>query len=167
MSTEACAVPGRQRLSADQFRQAVDMMPLVSIDMLVRDADGRYLLGLRENPPASGSWFVPGGRIRKGETLEQALQRLAADELAMTLAPAQWRFRGIYEHFYEINFAGETGMPTHYVVLAYHVQLPPGGRPADLPAGQHSGYRWESPRAMAHDDGIHPYTKAYFTEHFR
>ncbi|CAM3518019.1 GDP-mannose mannosyl hydrolase [Bordetella sputigena] len=140
------------------------MLPLVSIDLLLRDARGRYLLGLRGNPPARGHWFVPGGRIRKGEALAQALDRLADEELGMKLPPASWRLRGVYEHFYDVNFAGESGMPTHYVVLAYHAQLPPGPLAAALPAAQHLGYRWDTPEDAARDADVHPYTKAYFTE---
>jgi colanic acid biosynthesis protein WcaH len=143
------------------------MVPLVSIDLLVRDAQGRYLLGLRTNPPACGSWFVPGGRIRKGEALEHALRRLAAEELAMVLPAQDWRFQGVYEHFYDVNFAGESGMATHYVVLAYHLQLPPGPLRLQLPADQHQSYRWTSPQDMAADTGVHAYTQAYFTEQLR
>jgi colanic acid biosynthesis protein WcaH len=151
-------------LSAEQFREAVDMLPLVSIDLLVRDSRGRYLLGLRGNPPASGQWFVPGGRIRKGETLSQALQRLAGEELGMAMGADRWHFLGVYEHFYDINFAGEAGMPTHYVVLAYQTQLPAGPIGTALPATQHLGYRWDSPQDAAAEADVHPYTKAYFTE---
>jgi colanic acid biosynthesis protein WcaH len=152
------------RLSTERFRAAVDMLPLVSIDLLVRDGNGRYLLGLRGNPPASGHWFVPGGRIRKGETLALALRRLMREELGMAQPAGQWRLHGVYEHFYDINFAGESGMPTHYVVLAYHLQLPPGPIGVTLPATQHLGYRWDAPEDAAADADVHPYTKAYFTE---
>jgi colanic acid biosynthesis protein WcaH len=143
------------------------MLPLVSIDLLVRDGRGRYLLGLRGNSPAAGRWFVPGGRIRKGEPLSDALERLAGEELGMALEPARWRLRGVYEHFYDTNFAGEAGMPTHYVVLAYQTQLPPGPFRAELPATQHLGYRWDTPEDAAADADVHPYTKAYFTEQYQ
>lgn len=164
MSTDRRARHAAGRLSTERFRAAVDMLPLVSIDLLVRDQRGRYLLGLRGNPPAQGRWFVPGGRIRKGEALAQALERLAGEELGMTLPPAHWRLRGVYEHFYDINFAGEHGMPTHYVVLAYQTQLPAGPLASALPASQHLGYRWDTPEDAAADAQVHPYTKAYFTE---
>lgn len=167
MSIEPRGVPAAGRLSAERFRQAVDMLPLVSIDLLVRDGDGRYLLGLRGNPPAQGHWFVPGGRIRKGESLAHALERLADEELGMSVPPTHWRLHGVYEHFYDINFAGEAGMPTHYVVLAYQTQLPPGPLRAALPATQHTGYRWDTPEDAATDADVHPYTKAYFTEQHR
>lgn len=164
MSIEQQAPGTTGRLSTERFRAAVDMLPLVSIDLLVRDPRGRYLLGLRGNPPAQGRWFVPGGRVRKGEPLARALERLAGEELGMALPPARWRLRGVYEHFYDVNFAGESGMPTHYVVLAYQTQLPAGPLAAALPATQHLGYRWDTPEDAAADADVHPYTQAYFTE---
>jgi colanic acid biosynthesis protein WcaH len=48
--------------------------------VLVRGGN-ELLLGLRNNRPAQGSWFVPGGAIRKGEPRAAALQRVAAREL--------------------------------------------------------------------------------------
>jgi len=71
----APAAPPPGLLAEDDFRRAVEMLPLVSIDLLLRDADGRYLTGLRSNPPAQGSWFVPGGRIRKKGFKEQKKKR--------------------------------------------------------------------------------------------
>ncbi|CAB3739637.1 GDP-mannose mannosyl hydrolase [Achromobacter deleyi] len=156
----APATPGL--LPEDDFRRAVQMLPLVSIDLLLRDPAGRYLTGLRCNPPAQGAWFVPGGRVRKDETLAQALRRLAREELGLTLPPQAWRPRGVYEHFYGTNFAGENGRSTHYIVLAYEAQL--ALDTASLPLGQHRRYRWQPPAAIAADPGAHPYTQAYFKE---
>lgn len=156
------AAPAPGLLAQDDFRRAVDMLPLVSIDLLLRDAEGRYLTGLRSNPPAQGAWFVPGGRIRKNETLARALQRIAREELGVTLPPHAWRPRGVYEHFYDTNFAGESGRSTHYVVLAYEADLTLDI--ASLPLGQHRRYRWQSAAAIAADPGAHPNTQAYFKE---
>ncbi|GAA4330617.1 GDP-mannose mannosyl hydrolase [Pigmentiphaga soli] len=149
--------------SADDFRAAVEMLPLISVDLLLRNADGAYLLGLRSNPPAQGTWFVPGGRILKDETMAAALVRIARSELALDLPVSAWTPRGIYEHFYDVNFAGERGRRTHYVVLAFETRL------ADplyaLPRTQHRDYRWISPAGAIRDAGVHPYTQAYFKEH--
>jgi len=170
------ASPGTptRHLSHAEFRLGVELLPLVSIDLLLRDAGGRYLLGLRGNPPARGSWFVPGGRIRKGEPMDAALRRLCDGELGLHLHRDEWRLHGVYEHFYDDNFAGEPGRSTHYVVLAYIAQLPAPfsdlqveDRLGRLPTEQHSVYRWAHPRAMAQDDTVHPYTRAYFSEQMR
>ncbi len=169
MSTKPLGWPERQKaatrgglLAQAEFRQAVEMLPLVSIDLLLRDAAGRYLTGLRANPPAQGAWFVPGGRIRKHETLRDALRRIARDELGVPETELSWTPRGVYEHFYGTNFAGEAGRSTHYVVLAYEAEL--SLDISSLPQAQHRSYRWLPAEAIAADPGVHPYTQAYFKE---
>jgi colanic acid biosynthesis protein WcaH len=155
---------GPRILDEAAFRTGVELLPLVSIDLLLPDEQGRYLLGLRNNPPAQGYWFAPGGRIRKDEPLQDALRRLVAGELGMATQDAAWTFSGVHEHFYDVNFAGEAGMTTHYVVLAYRAQPSPRWRPGALPDTQHRAYRWLSPAEICADPGVHPNTQAYFTE---
>jgi colanic acid biosynthesis protein WcaH len=152
------------RLNPADFKAGVAMLPLVAIDLLVRNPAGEYLLGLRVNPPAADHWFVPGGRIRKNENLACALRRLAYEELALEIDPLSWRFSGVYEHFYDINFAGEAGRSTHYVVLAYHLQRAHLPLNTSFPTLQHQHYRWCHPQQACADAAVHPYTKAYFTE---
>ncbi|CAG9168787.1 GDP-mannose mannosyl hydrolase [Cupriavidus pinatubonensis] len=146
-------------LPTDAFRLAVASVPLVSIDFLVRDAGGRYLVGQRRNAPAQGWWFVPGGRIRKNERIAEALARLQREELGAARVGVP-RFVGMFEHFYDTNFACEPGSSTHYVVMAYALELE-GSAPA-LPADQHGAYRWLTPAELRADPGVHAYTRAYF-----
>lgn len=138
------------------FLEVVRNTPLVSIDLIVRDGQRRILVGMRRNEPAKGTWFVPGGSIRKEETLSQALARISEGELGVSLTPDDVRFAGVYEHFYDTNFAEVDGVSTHYVVLAYVVQRTFGTD--DLPAGQHSDWGWLSHPAMP---DVHPNTLAY------
>lgn len=51
------------------------------------------LLGLRNNRPAQRWCFTPRGRIRKNEPLEQAVIRVALDELGMPAALLQYARR--------------------------------------------------------------------------
>jgi hypothetical protein len=74
------------------FLEVVRNAPLVSIDLIVRDHDGRILVGRRVNQPAKGTWFVPGGSIRKGETLARALARISDAELGVALGPGDVGF---------------------------------------------------------------------------
>ncbi|CAG9174341.1 GDP-mannose mannosyl hydrolase [Cupriavidus respiraculi] len=163
MSAEPAARPAHPspaHLPPETFRTVVASTPLVAIDLLVRDGDGRYLVGRRRNPPARGSWFVPGGRIRKDERLAQALQRLCEEELGGGTRVGAAVFRGAYEHFYDINFAGEEGASTHYVVLAYEMALEQAT--AALPEAQHGAYRWMAPAELLADPEVHANTRAYF-----
>lgn len=55
-------------LDVTTFETVVASAPLISIDLLVENEQGQYLLGLRKNRPAQGYWFVPGGRVQKNES---------------------------------------------------------------------------------------------------
>lgn len=138
------------------FLEVVGATPLVSIDLIVRDGEGRMLVGMRRNEPAKGTWFVPGGRIRKDETLARALARISEWELGVPLHANDVRFAGVFEHFYATNFAEVDGVSTHYVVLAYIVKR--AFNRDDLPAVQHSEWAWLSHPPM---EKVHPNTLAY------
>jgi 8-oxo-dGTP diphosphatase len=45
--------------------------------------DDHLLLVKRANPPAAGSWSVPGGRVEWGETLAEAVVRELAEETGL------------------------------------------------------------------------------------
>lgn len=148
------------RLPFETFLDAVRHVPLVAIDLLVQDAEGRYLLGLRTIKPAAGYWFVPGGRIYKDETLQQAFVRISRDELGVELSIDDATFVGVHEHFYDENAGGVEGFGTHYVALGYRLQ---GDASAlNLPTDQHESYRWLGLAELAEDSTVHPHTRRYF-----
>ena len=147
-------------LPHDAWLQVVASAPLVSIDLIVRDGEGRVLLGLRKNEPARGLWFTPGGVIRKNETLDAAFARIADAELGLSLRRSDARLLGVHEHLYDSNFAGAANIGTHYVVLAHEVAAP--AAMADLPASQHQEWRWMSVPALRAAPDVHDYVKRYF-----
>ena len=164
--TDDCVIDSVSRskpesyLATELFASVVAHAPLVAIDLIVTDSQGAVLLGLRNNAPAQGFWFVPGGRIRKNEAINTAFMRIAENELGCTMHIAQSRFLGVFEHFYDVNFAGVIGADTHYVVLAYHLQTE--HRLVALPRQQHSQYIWMQPDKAKQNPLIHPFTQAYF-----
>ncbi|MFX1689518.1 GDP-mannose mannosyl hydrolase [Paraburkholderia sp. A1RO-5L] len=149
------------KLSDEHFLNAIAATPLIAIDLLVSNAEGEYLLGHRINRPAQGYWFVPGGRIRKDEALNDAFRRIAHDELGRdNLTRDDAELVGVYEHFYEDNYFCTPGISTHYVVLGYKLNRLVGL--CTLPVEQHRGYRWASAEAILSDSNVHPNTRAYF-----
>ncbi|MVG13269.1 GDP-mannose mannosyl hydrolase [Aeromonas jandaei] len=144
-----------------QFQQIVAVTPLISIDLIVRNELGQVLLGRRLNRPAQGFWFVPGGRVRKDERLNDAFWRLTEEELGIAASRENARFLGPYEHFYADNFSGED-FSTHYVVLGYEVLWQ--GHHNALPVSQHDQYHWFYVNELLQDPGVHQHTKDYFLE---
>lgn len=149
-------------LPDETFRTVVAFTPLVSIDLVVENAEGEILLGQRLNRPAQGFWFVPGGRIQKNETLDAAFRRLTQGELGLAFERSQARLLDVYEHFYADSVFGEaaTNPDTHYVVLGYHLRLPAGVSLAP-PAEQHDRYRWWPQAEMQASAEVHANSRAY------
>jgi len=144
----------------DDFLSVVSKTPLISVDLILRSSGGKVLLGRRNNRPAKGFWFVPGGRILKDERLADALVRVVTRELGAAVPVTGWRSMGIYEHLYPDNFAGADGISTHYVVLPHQLDL---DSVVVLESDdQHEALRWFSVDELMVHDEVHPYTKAYF-----
>jgi colanic acid biosynthesis protein WcaH len=145
-------------LAAEVFSAVVANAPLIAIDLIVENAHGAVLLGMRTNPPARDCWFVPGGRIRKNETLDHAFARITHDELGQSMPISSARFVGVFEHFYDTDFNDTAGATTHYVVLAYRLQ----SMQSPLPHNQHSQYIWLPPQQVPQHPHVHFHTQAYF-----
>jgi colanic acid biosynthesis protein WcaH len=145
-------------LAPDKFLEVIEAAPLVSADLIIRNPAGEILLGKRSNPPAQGFWFVPGGRIRKNETIPQALQRISQAELHTALAHAT--LLGVYDHIYPDNFLQKPGIGTHYVVLGFECVLAPGQ--TIHPDPQHSEFKWWPLDALMANSCVHENTRRYF-----
>lgn len=126
-------------LPDETFKSIIQHTPLISIDLIVRNEQGHVLLGKRVNAPAKGYWFVPGGRVRKNETLDDAFVRLVREELGIEsgVTRADAKFLGIFEHFYDDNVFDDE-VSTHYVVLGYEVKLEIG----KVISQQHNLWKW-------------------------
>lgn len=144
-------------LSKELFKKVIASTPLLSIDLIVRNTAGSILLGRRINRPAKNFWFVPGGRVLKDETLEDAFIRLIKVELGLDDVISN--FKGVYQHFYKDNFSEES-FTTHYIVLAYEITV--NCELASLPVEQHSDYKWFSISELLNNDEVHIHSKWYF-----
>lgn len=101
----------------ETYRSMVEQMPIPSVDLLMDCEDG-VLLGYRENRPAKDTWFVPGGRVQKGEELDDAVHRIAQEETGTNVEIVNQL--GAYSLKYpdsEFEY-----MPKHYVATAYVVR---------------------------------------------
>ncbi|BFH72635.1 NUDIX hydrolase [Sulfurisphaera javensis] len=54
--------------------------PLVAVGGVILNQNKEILLVKRKNPPNKGSWAIPGGKVKFGETLEEAVKREIKEE---------------------------------------------------------------------------------------
>jgi len=143
------------KLPDKTFKTIINSTPLVSIDILLKK-DDKVLLGKRVNKPAQGYFFSTGGRVHKNETITNAMARIAKNELniTVTLTP---KFIGVFELFYDDSIYKDVS--THYVSLAYEYEVQ---EIPDLPAEQHSEYKWFAIDELLASKQVHKYVKDYF-----
>ena len=142
-------------LDDETFKIVVKSAPLISIDFLVKK-DKKILLGRRINKPAQGYYFSIGGRINKNESINNAMARIASNELNTELKSTP-KFIGVFEHFYDDSIY--EALSTHYVNIAFEYEVI---EIFDLPKKQHADYKWFTIEELLRSNEVHQYTKGYF-----
>ncbi|QGN38808.1 GDP-mannose mannosyl hydrolase [Klebsiella oxytoca] len=148
-------------LDDNAFKNVIKNTPLISIDLVIQNEKNEYLVGKRNNRPARGFWFVPGGRVQKDESLDNGFCRLTQNEVGIMRGRSESTLLGIFEHFYDDNFFGSE-FSTHYIVLAYKLSFI--SKDLVFPHDQHNEYQWMSVDEILTNNLVHFNTKAYFMD---
>jgi ADP-ribose pyrophosphatase YjhB (NUDIX family) len=69
-------------LSQEEFDTIYAKVPRLTVEVVIRSPDG-VLLTRRQSGPCRGLWHVPGGTVRLGEPLTDAVVRVARQELGL------------------------------------------------------------------------------------
>ena len=120
------------------FDRMVELLPIVSVDAVIV-VDKSLLLLKRNNEPAKGLWWFAGGRIHKGESLEQSLRREIKEETGLELKTHKL-----------INVYSRVFPERHDITIAYLCKCKEGKVTLN---DEHSEY--ELFRKIP--DGLHPY----------
>lgn len=146
-------------LDSEKFKAVVENTAMFSIDIVLIDGSNCILLGERTTPPAQGYWFVPGGRVYKGEPLSEAFRRICVDELGTPFNYNDATPLGVYDHFYDDSVFGKD-VNTHYINLPCLVK-DLGNRLNTMPRNQHRKYRWFSMDELETDGAVHKYSRVF------
>ncbi|MGD0833938.1 MAG: NUDIX domain-containing protein [Candidatus Dormibacteria bacterium] len=128
-----------QPLSEAEFRAIYAKVPRLTVEIILADERG-VLLTRRAIEPCRGLWHLPGGTVRFGEPLMEAVRRVAADELGISVSAA--RMVGAIEY------------PSHYLngldcpVGLAHLVTAHGGTLRLGPSASESGWFTRLPRDM-------------------
>ncbi|BBX52871.1 hypothetical protein GCM10009645_12010 [Mycolicibacterium poriferae] len=74
-------------LTRDEFRDIYSKVPRLTVEVVVRSPAG-VLLTLRDIEPCRGLWHLPGGTVRFGEKMVDAVRRVAAKEVGIDVVAA-------------------------------------------------------------------------------
>jgi ADP-ribose pyrophosphatase YjhB (NUDIX family) len=68
-------------LPDDVFYYVSRVTPLVNVDLLIKDEEGRVLLSWRDDQYVGKGWHIPGGIVRFKETMETRIKEVARIEI--------------------------------------------------------------------------------------
>jgi colanic acid biosynthesis protein WcaH len=125
-----------REIPQDLFETIAGVIPMLFVDLIIRNRAGAVLLVKRNNKPLAGEWWVPGGRMHKQETIIAACIRKAKEEVGVALLD----LRPV--GFYEDIFMGDDSpfdTPLHAVSIVYEAKMLPGEIVLD---DQSSEWKW-------------------------
>jgi colanic acid biosynthesis protein WcaH len=102
------------------YAQIMEVLPILCVDIVVQNSKNEYLLIQRANEPLQDQWWVIGGRVHKGETLEQAAIRKVKEEVGLIIRNVSPI--GYYEDVSEINPFG-LQFPQHSVSVVFSAMI--------------------------------------------
>ncbi len=72
-------------------------IPILCVDLIVKNREGKLLMLKRENEPAQGEWWFPGGRVYHGETRLDAAVRKLQEECGLSAAQInEWKTMDVF-----------------------------------------------------------------------
>jgi ADP-ribose pyrophosphatase YjhB (NUDIX family) len=75
----------RQPLPKEEFDWIFSRVPRLTVEVVISSPQRGVLLSLRDIEPCKDMWHLPGGTVRFGEPLVDAVARVARDELGLTV----------------------------------------------------------------------------------
>ncbi len=70
-------------LSKEEFDYIYSKVPRLTIEIILKNDEGKILLTKRAIEPCIGQWHLPGGTVAFGESLKAAVLRVAKRELSI------------------------------------------------------------------------------------
>jgi colanic acid biosynthesis protein WcaH len=148
-------------LSNNAFKEVIKNTNLFAFDLIIRNYNNEILVVKRNNSPAKGYFFVPGGRVFKNETLNNAFIRILREELSLEISSfTDISIKGLYNHKYDDNVFDSSGFNTHYIVYAIELNLKENII-IQLDK-QHNSYQYFSIDVLLKEKLVHQYVKNYF-----
>jgi ADP-ribose pyrophosphatase YjhB (NUDIX family) len=76
-------------LSQKEFESIYSKVPRLTVEIIVKNDENHVYLTKRAIEPCKGQWHLPGGTVRFGELMIEAVQRIAKRELSIKVESAK------------------------------------------------------------------------------
>jgi ADP-ribose pyrophosphatase YjhB (NUDIX family) len=129
-------------LTQQEFDSIYSKVPRLTVEVIVKDSKRGVFLTKRAIEPCKGQWHLPGGTVRFGETLVEAVKRIAMRELGIDVLDA--KLIGYIEYPSHFKNGLDSPVGIAFEVTAFDQKLAPNDESADsrwftkLPSPMHA-----------------------------
>jgi 8-oxo-dGTP diphosphatase len=95
------------KIPLELYKRIMKDLPIASVEAVIL-VNKSVLLLKRKNPPVQGEWWFAGGRIHRGESLEETLHREVKEETRLKIT--SYKFINVYSRIFPER---------HDITLAY------------------------------------------------
>lgn len=106
-------------IETELYKSILKKLPIVCVDIIIKNSKEKYLLVKRKNNPLKGEWWLVGGRIMHLEKAKDAAKRKLKQEI--NLNADELVFEGIYEDTFKNNAFEEE--PYHTISLIFSCKI--------------------------------------------
>jgi 8-oxo-dGTP pyrophosphatase MutT (NUDIX family) len=105
-------------LPKPEFDWIFSRVPRLCVEVVIVRPERGVLLTLRDIPPNVGAWHIPGGTVLFGERLDDAVRRVALDELGLHVLPRELLGYIEYPSHFENGLDSPVGLAFRSDVIA-------------------------------------------------
>lgn len=106
----------------------------VGVAVIIRDENGRILVGRRKGSHGAGTWTVPGGHLEFGESVEDCARREVLEETGLELISVSKGFASTNDVFVEEQ--------KHYITVWVEGVVAHDAEPQNLEPEKCDGWDW-------------------------
>ena len=143
-------------LNDEEYGRALDCFVKGCADLFFTDAKGRVLLGKRKVHPQP-DWWVLGGRMKAGDTIEEAAARNAKRETGVDVELSRWQFVCAHTMLWQFRKQAPEGNGTADIGVIMTAQLTEEEIASmNMCSQEYHEFAWFEPEALVADESLHP-----------
>lgn len=119
------------------YRKIIAVLPIICVDIIICNEEGKFLLARRTNEPLKGQWWPIGGRILAKESARKACIRKVFEETGIDVYDLQ--YIGFYEDVFDKN-SFDLSNSYHTISLVFQTKI--FGEQSIFLDSQHSEWSW-------------------------
>jgi len=140
-------------LSQQEFDSIYSKVPRLTVEIIIRNHQQEVFLTKRAIEPCKGLWHLPGGTVRFGELMSEAVERIAARELGVEVG--ELVNRGYIEYPSHFLHGMDSPVGIVFEVIKFSGELSVNGE------AENSGWFIKIPENMHADQDVYLLRRGY------